>query len=293
MYNLSSFIGNTGLIRYSENIYVKPEYMNFTGSIKDRPVYHILAKAEASGKIQRGVTTIVEATSGNTGISIAAMGKYLGYKVKIIMPEDMSEERKTIIASLGAELIFVSAGKFQQAIDLRNKLCIELPNHYNFNQFHAVENIEAHYLTTGLEIVKEAYRMGFKPVGFVCGTGTGGSFMGVSKRLIEAYGGIQCGVVEPAESAVMSGGKPGLHKIQGIGDGSKFLVDMKQVNKIYVVSSDEAIAEAKRLNKEESFFVGISSAANLIAAKRMSTDLNGPVITFFCDSGNRYLSFYI
>lgn len=285
-------IGNTPLIQHSKNVYIKPEYGNLTGSIKDRPVYHILTKAEKLGKIKRGVTTLVEATSGNTGIAIATLARYYGYKVKIIMPEDMSEERKNIISTLGAELIFVPAGQFQQAIDLRNKLCLNLPNHYNFNQFHAVENIEAHYLTTSLEIVNDVNRMGFKPVGFVCGTGTGGTFMGVSKRLIETYEGIQCAVVEPAESAVMSGGKPGLHKIQGIGDGSKFLVDMKQVNKIYVVSSDEAIAEAKRLNKEESFFVGISSAANLIAAKRMSTELNGPVITFFCDSGNRYLSFY-
>lgn len=285
-------IGNTPLIHYSKNIYVKPEYGNLTGSIKDRPVYHILSKAERSGKIKRSITTLVEATSGNTGIALATLARHYDYKVKIIMPEDMSEERKKIIASLGAELIFVPAGQFQQAIDLRNKICLELPDHYNFNQFHAIENIEAHYLTTGLEIVNDMNRMGFKPVGFVCGTGTGGTFMGVSKRLIEAYGGIQCAVVEPAESAVMSGGKPGLHKIQGIGDGSKFLVDMKQVNKIYVVSSDEAIEEAKRLNKEENFFVGISSAANLIAARKMSIELNGPVITFFCDSGNRYLSFF-
>lgn len=287
-----SIIGNTPLIQYSKYIYVKPEYGNLTGSIKDRPVYHILTKAEKLGKIKRGITTLVEATSGNTGIAIATLAKYYGYNVKIIMPEDMSEERKNIISSLGAELIFVPAGQFQQAIDLRNKLCIELPNHYNFNQFHAVENIEAHYLTTGLEIVNDASRMGLKPVGFVCGTGTGGTFMGVSKRLIEAFGEVQCAVVEPAESAVMSGGKPGLHKIQGIGDGSKFLVNMKQVNKIYVISSDEAINEAKRLYQEESFFVGISSAANLIAAKRMSLELDGPVITFFCDSGNRYVSFF-
>jgi cysteine synthase A len=242
------------------------------------------------GNIKRGVTTLVEATSGNTGIAVATLGKLCGYKVKIIMPEDMSEERKKIISSLGAELIFVPAGQFQQAIELRNKICIDLPNHYNFNQFHAVENIEAHYLTTGLEIVNDASRMNIKPVGFVCGTGTGGTFMGVSKRLIEAFGEVQCAVVEPAESAVMSGGKPGIHKIQGIGDGSKFLVDIKRVNKIYVISSDEAISEAKRLHQEESFFVGISSAANLLAAKRMSLELNGPVVTFFCDSGNRYKS---
>lgn len=288
--DISSVIGNTPLIRYNKNVYIKPEYGNLTGSIKDRPVYHILTKAEKLGNIKRGVTTLVEATSGNTGIALATLAKRFGYKVKIIMPEDMSEERKRIISSLGAELIFVPSGQFQQAIDLRNKICIDLPNHYNFNQFHAVENIEAHYLTTGLEIINDASRMNFKPVGFVCGTGTGGTFMGVSKRLIEAFGEVQCAVVEPAESAVMSGGKPGIHKIQGIGDGSKFLVDIKRVNKIYVISSDEAISEAKRLHQEESFFVGISSAANLIAAKRMSVELGGPVITFFCDSGNRYIS---
>jgi cysteine synthase A len=290
MNDFSAVIGNTPLIQYSKNIYVKLEFGNLTGSIKDRPVSYILNKAERLGNIKRGITTLVEATSGNTGIAVATLGKRCGYKVKIIMPEDMSEERKRIISSLGAELIFVPAGQFQQAIDLRDKMCLELPDHYNFNQFHAKENIEAHYLTTGLEIVKDADRLGFKPAGFICGTGTGGTFMGVSKRLRETHANVQCAVVEPAESAVMSGGKPGLHKIQGIGDGSKFLVDMKEVSKVYVVSSSEAINEAKRLNKEEDFFVGISSAANLLAAKRMSIELNGPVVTFFCDSGNRYTS---
>ena len=290
MQNVAAHIGNTQLIRYSKNIYIKPEYGNLTGSIKDRPVHYILTKAERLGKIKRGITTLVEATSGNTGIAIATLGKHYGYRVKIIMPEDMSEERKKIISSLGAELIFVPAGQFQQAIDLRNKICLEFSNHYNFNQFHAVENIEAHYFTTGLEILRDASRMGFRPVGFVCGTGTGGTFMGVSKRLREIFPDIQCSVVEPAESAVMSGGKPGLHKIQGIGDGSKFLVDMNHVNKVYVVSSDEAIAEAKRLKKEDGYFVGISSGANLLAAKRMSVELNGPVVSLFCDSGDRYMS---
>lgn len=290
--HVSKFIGSTPLIQYSKNIYVKLEFLNFTGSIKDRPIFHILNTAERLGKIKRGITTLVEATSGNTGISVSMLGKIFDYKVKIIMPKDMSEERKKIISSLGAELIFVPDGQFQQAIELRNKICETLPNHYNVNQFNASENIEAHYLTTGLEIVSDVNKMGFKPVGFVCGTGTGGSFMGISKRLKEAFKGIKCCVVEPAESAVMSGGKPGLHKIQGIGDGSKFLVDMKEVEKIYIISSDEAIKEAKRLNNEDNLFVGISAAANLLAAKRMSEEFNGPIITILCDSGNRYLSLF-
>lgn len=292
MYNPLKYIGNTPLIQYSKNIYVKLEFVNFTGSVKDRPVHHILIVAERLGKIKRGVTTLVEATSGNTGISLAMLGKLYGYKVKIIMPEDMSEERKKIISLLGAELIFVPEGQFQLAIDLRNQICNEIPNHYNFNQFNAIENIEAHYLTTGLEIVKDVQKLGFNLSGFVCGTGTGGTFMGVSKRLKENYSNIKCSVVEPAESPVMSGGKPGIHKIQGIGDGSKFLVDMKEVEKIYIVSSDEAIEEAKRLSSEDGLFVGVSAAANLLAAKKMSEEINGPVVTILCDSGNRYLSLF-
>lgn len=292
--NPEEYIGNTPLIKYNDKIYIKLEYLNYTGSIKDRPVWYMLKKAEESKKIRHGWTTLVEASSGNTGISLATFGRLKSYSVKIIMPEDMSEERKKIISSLGAELIFVKAGAFLEAIELRNKLCQEHENFYNFNQFNAKENIEAHYYGTGKEIEKQCKQNNLKPAGFICGTGTGGTFMGVSKRLRKAFPGLRCCVLEPEESAVMSGGKPGLHQIQGIGDGSKYLVDLKKVDKIFTVSSLEAITEAKEISKQLGYFVGISSAANLIAAKRMTEEfeLDGPIITIFCDSGSRYLSMF-
>lgn len=289
-----NYIGNTPLIKYSDKIYIKLEYLNYTGSIKDRPVWYILKKAETAKKIRHDWTTLVEATSGNTGISLATFGKLKNYSVKIIMPEDMSEERKKIISLLGAEIIFVKAGAFLDAIALRNKLCEEYQNFYNFNQFDAKENIEAHYYGTGKEIEKQCKDNNLKPSGFICGTGTGGTFMGVSKRLRKAFPGIRCCVLEPEESPVMSGGKPGLHQIQGIGDGSKYLVDLKMVDKIYRISSKEAIEEAKTISKDIGHFVGISSAANLIAARRMAEEYpsDGPIITIFCDTGSRYLSMF-
>lgn len=292
MFNIKNYIGNTPLIRYNENIFVKLESVNYTGSIKDRPVFFILNKAEKAGKIRPGWSVLVEATSGNTGIALATIGKLKGYDVKIIMPEDMSDERKKIITSLGAEITYVPPGAFLQAIELRDKICKEYPNYYNFNQFGALENIEAHYKTTGKEIIKDIQEMGLNLSGFVCGTGTGGTFMGVSKRLRGAFKDVKCAIIEPAESAVMSGGQPGLHYIQGIGDGSKYLVDLKKVDKIYTIKSEDALNEAKAISKELGYFVGISSGANLLAAKRMVEEFGGPVVTIFCDNGNRYLSMY-
>ncbi len=290
--NVIKHIGNTPLIKYNDSIFVKLEYMNYSGSIKDRPVSFILNKAEKAGKIRPGWTVLVEATSGNTGIALATLGKLKGYAVKIIMPEDMSEERKKIITALGAEITYVPPGAFLQAIELRDQLCKEYPNYYNFNQFGASENIEAHYKGTAKEIVKDIQSMGLNLSGFVCGTGTGGTYMGVSKRLRNVFKDVKCAVVEPAESAVMSGGQPGLHYIQGIGDGSKYLVDLKKVDKIYTVKSEDALNEAKAISKEFGYFVGISSGANLLAAKRMVEEYGGPVVTIFCDNGNRYLSMF-
>jgi cysteine synthase A len=161
VFNIKNYIGNTPLIRYNENIFVKLESVNYTGSIKDRPVFFILNKAEKAGKIRPGWSVLVEATSGNTGIALATIGKLKGYDVKIIMPEDMSDERKKIITSLGAEITYVPPGAFLQAIELRDKICKEYPNYYNFNQFGALENIEAHYKTTGKETIRiKAYDSG-------------------------------------------------------------------------------------------------------------------------------------
>ena len=290
--DLSRYIGNTPLIEYKKNIFIKFEFMNYTGSIKDRPVYYIIKNAEGRKEIKPNQTTLVEATSGNTGISLATIGKLLGYRVKIIMPKDMSMERKKIIQSLGAELTLVEEGNFQAAIDLRNEICKTTLNHYNVNQFLNKENIECHYLTTGKEITNFFIKENIVPFGFICGTGTGGTFMGVSKRLKETYPDISCHVLEPYESSVMSGGKAGIHQIQGIGDGSKFLVDLKQVDGIHTIKSSDAIEKAKQISQKYGYFVGISSAANLLGAEILEKRFKKPIVTFFCDNGNRYLSMF-
>ena len=227
----SNLVGNTPLVNISPNVWAKMEAYNPTGSIKDRMVFYVLRDAIKSGKIKKG-DTIVEATSGNTGISLSFFGQIEGMNVKIIMPSNMSEERKKMMRYFGADIIEVAAGDFDAAIAARDKLVKE-KGWYNFNQFHEQKNIECHYVTTGNEIVRQIEDIfGFTEYcptlieAIVLGTGTGGTLMGAGKKIKENYPNAKIIAVEPAESSVMSGGEQGLHGIQGICDGSKFLVDL-------------------------------------------------------------------
>jgi cysteine synthase A len=285
---LSDKVGNTPLIKISEKIWAKFEGSNPSGSIKDRMATYIINNAEEKGLLKKG-DTIIEATSGNSGIAFAFLGAERGYNVKIIMPSNMSEERKQMLRLYGAELIEVADGKFDEAIQLRDKMALD-NGYFNPNQFHNELNIEAHFKITSEEIYNQ--HKGEISV-FIDGTGTGGTLMGIGRRLKEYNNDLKLVAVEPAESPVMSGGEPGLHGIQGIGDGSKFLVNLKEVDEIIIISTQDAKDRAKRLAKENGLLVGISSGANILASEiflERNPNLKGDIITILCDRGERYIS---
>ena len=285
--NLDRLVGNTPLIKLGDRLYAKFETYNPSGSIKDRIGYYILKKAEERGDLKPG-DTIVEATSGNTGIAVSMFGANKGYPVIIVMPSNMSEERKQMMRMFGAEVIEIDPGDFDGAIGLRDKICKD-PGYFNFNQFHNQDNIACHYETTGVEILDQT--KGLPVAAFLDGTGTGGTLMGVSARLKERHPNIKTLAIEPAESPVMSGGEQGLHGIQGIGDGSKFLVDLDSVDQVLLVKTDDAIERMKLLH-QRGLLVGISSGANVLASERWieENDPDGIVVTILCDRGERYLS---
>ena len=288
---LSDNIGNTPLIKISDKLYAKGEIFNPTGSIKDRPASYIINDAEKRKLLKPG-DTIIEATSGNMGISFAWLAAERGYNCKIVMPSNMSEERKQMLRLYGAELIEVEAGNFDEAIRLRDELA-EKNGWFNCNQFANPLNIESHRETTAREIFKDLIVDKKEYIqAFISGTGTGGTLMGAGLKLKEIVPAMKIIAVEPAESPVMSGGQPGLHGIQGIGDGSKFLVDLKKVDRVITISTEEAKERAKQLAKETGIFVGISAGANILASERWINENkpNGVVVTFLCDRGERYLS---
>jgi len=287
MLKLSDKVGQTPLIKITEKIWAKWEGSNPSGSIKDRMATYIINNAEENKLIKKG-DTIIEATSGNSGISFAFLAAERGYKCKIVMPRNMSEERKEMLRLYGAELIEVEDGKFDDAIALRDKLSKE-NDWFNPNQFNNPLNIEAHQKTTALEILNQHTN----PISaFIDGTGTGGTLMGISSILKIHHHDMKTIAVEPAESPVMSGGEPGLHGIQGIGDGSKFLVNLDEVDEIFVISTEDAKQRSRQLAREKGLLVGISSGANILAAERFVEKYNpdGNIITILCDRGERYLS---
>ena len=274
---LSDKVGKTLLIPITLGKYTvwgKAEFMNPSGSVKDRMATFIINNAEEEGLIKKG-DTLIEATSGNTGISFAMIAAERGYKMKIIMPANMSQERKQMMRFYGAELIQVPDGDFDGAIALRNNLA-EQNGYFNCNQFHNPLNIKAHYQNTGPEIYNQFKDDNFdgEPDAVIMGTGTGGTIMGTGKFLKELWPDIKIIAVEPAESPVMSGGEAGLHGIQGIGDGSKFLVDLNFIDDIKTVKTECAKTIAKYLALKYGLFVGISSGANLFAAFQWLRDNN-------------------
>ena len=288
---LSDKVGNTPLIPITLGdltVWGKAEFMNPGGSVKDRMATYIINHAESYGLIKKG-DILCEATSGNTGIAFAMLAAERGYKMKIIMPSNMSEERKAMMKFYGAELIQVGEGDFDGAIEMRNDLC-KAKGWFNCNQFHNPLNIEAHFNNTGEEIYKQ-WKNTIAPDAFILGTGTGGTLMGCGKRLKHYWKNMKIVAVEPAESAVMSGEQPGLHGIQGIGDGSKFLVDLDFVDEIKTVKTTCAKAVAKHMAGKYGLFVGISAGANVKAAFEWLRDNDKTnAITILCDRGERYLS---
>ena len=281
-------VGNTPLIKLSDRLYGKLEAINPGGSIKDRPVKYILDAYEEEGLLTKG-DTIIEATSGNTGISLAMMCAERGYKCIIVMPSDMSEERKKMLKFFGADLEEVDAGDFDEAIRYKEELA-QWYGYVELNQFNNPLNIECHLNTTFMEIINNNY---FEDISaFVAGTGTGGTLMGVQQGFEKLGTDTKIVAVEPSESPVMSGGEKGLHGIQGIGDGSKFLVDLDKVDEVITISTEEAKERSLRLAKENGLFVGISSGANVLASEQWIENNNpeGIVVTILCDRGERYFS---
>jgi len=293
---VSNYVGNTPLVPIKFGHYTvwgKCEFMNPGGSVKDRMASYIINDAENRGLIKKG-DTLIEATSGNTGIAFAMLAAERGYKMKIVMPSNMSEERKQMLKYYGAELFEAPAGDFDHAIMMRDGFA-EINGWFNCNQFHNPLNIEVHYNITGPEINKQFRQANsdetYWPQAFVAGTGTGGTIMGAGNYLKEQFPGINLVAVEPEESAVMSGGEPGLHGIQGIGDGSKFLVDLDKITEVKTVHTNCARAVAKHLASRYGLFVGISAGANVKAAFEYLRDNNlKHAITILCDRGERYLS---
>jgi len=300
---LSRLIGNTPLLeihcRYRGNdhrIYAKHEAYNFTGSIKDRMALYILQRAYATGEITPG-DVIAEATSGNTGISFAAIGRALGHPVRIYMPDWMSRERVLVIQSLGAAVIPVSAelGGFLGSIRMADDFARESGRVFRPQQFDNAANVQAHYETTGPEITAQLATLGRTPTAFVAGVGTGGTVMGLARHLRERFGaGVDAYPLEPANSPTLrTGHKVGRHRIQGISDEFvPAIVRLRELGRILDVWDGDAIVMSQRLANELGIAVGISSGANLLAALQIAHEQGADacVATVFCDDNKKYLS---
>lgn len=276
-------------------IYAKSEHFNLTGSIKDRMALHILQKAYETGAIKPG-DTIIEATSGNTGISFSAIGKALGHKVMIVMPDWMSKERVDIIRSLGAEIIPVSMaeGGFLGSIRKTQEIAASRSDVFLPCQFANEWNIEAHQTTTGREIWWQLNDNGIVPDAFVAGVGTGGTIMGVGRFLKSMNPAIKIYPLEPTESPTLSTGhKVGSHRIQGISDEFiPAIVQLDKLDEVVMVNDGDSIILAQRLASELGLAVGISSGANFLGAVKVQNEIGGEkvVVTTFSDSNKKYLS---
>ena len=299
---LKHMIGNTPLlaVRFAFRgqarvIYAKAEHINMTGSIKDRMAFHILKQAYQEGHIQPG-DVIAEATSGNTGISFAAIGRALGHQVVIFMPDWMSEERVSLIKSLGAKVVPVrrDQGGFLGSIHMTEELAQQNAHVFLPAQFANAANAEAHEKTTGPEIWWQLFFHSIKPDAFVAGVGTGGTIMGAGKFLRERNPAIKLHPLQPAESPTLSTGrKNGHHRIQGISD--EFIPEILQLAKLDSVVSvhdGDAILMAQKLASTLGLAVGISSGANFLGALLVQNEMGGDAVvtTVFPDDNKKYLS---
>jgi len=300
--SMAILVGNTPLIavhfKYKGEqriIYAKAENMNMTGSIKDRMALHIIKQAYLNGDLKPGMV-IAEATSGNTGISFAALGKALGHKVVIFMPDWMSQERKDIIRSFGAEIQLISKdqGGFLGSIKMAEELASGDPNVFLPRQFANRDNVTAHIETTGPEIWWQLRFRSLIPSAFIAGVGTGGTVMGVGTYLKNKAPEIKIHPMEPSNSPTLSTGcKIGSHRIQGISD--EFIppiIDIDQLDEIVSVDDGDAIIMAQRLASELGLGVGISSGANFLGALKIQNELgkDSVVVTVFPDDNKKYLS---
>ncbi len=283
-------IGNTPLYKMKDrNIYIKLEKFNAGGSIKDRAAMGMIEDAENRGILKKD-SVLVEATSGNTGIAIAMIGKIKGYKVIIVMPDSMSEERRMMIQSYGAELILTDGAKgMKGSIEMADKMAENDSRYFVVRQFSNPANREIHYETTSLELLEDIPDMDI----FVAGVGTGGSFSGISKRLKEQERNILCIAAEPSDSAVISGEEPGSHKIQGIGAG--FITDIfipEDMDEVIKIDYEDAEKETVEFVRDTGILVGLSTGANIAAAKKLAEKYgkDKKIVTLSPDGGEKYLS---
>jgi cysteine synthase A len=280
-------IGRTPLARF-DGVFVKLECSNPSGSVKDRVAKFLLQEAARRGELKPG-DTVVEATSGNTGIAMSLAAHELGYRAIIYMPEHMSEERVRYIRAFGAEVrLTPKEGGFELPIEERDRFR-DRPGYFVPDQFGNPDNVRCHRETTGAELIEQLRDAGVARLdAFVAGVGTGGTLMGVGQALRAVQPAVRLVAVEPLESAVMSGGEAGPHDIQGIGDGFiPGLVDMGSVDEVAVIATEDAKAECERIRREHGHCVGVSAGANMLAARERA-DRGLVVATVWPDCSDRY-----
>ena len=295
---ITDLIGKTPLVRLNRmtngleaTVYGKMESHNPLASVKDRIGLAMIEAAEKAGKLKPGAT-VVEATSGNTGIALAYVGAVKGYRVILTMPDTMTVERRRLLQAFGAELVLTpgDAG-MSGAVEKANEIVAETPGAVRTEQFRNQANPDVHYRTTGQEIWDDTNG---RVAVLVAGVGTGGTITGAGRRLKELNAAVRTIAVEPAESPVLSGGEAGPHKIQGIGAGFvPDVVDRSVIDEVMTITTEEAMNTARRLAKEEGILSGVSAGANVAAALKVAarTEFAGKsVVTIICDTGERYLS---
>ena len=270
------------------DIYVKLEKFNPGGSVKDRAALGMIEKAEKEGLLKSG-SIIVEPTSGNTGIALAMIGKLKGYKVIIVMPETMSEERRALIKAYGAELILTDGKKGMKGAIAKAEELSKQPGYFIPSQFDNEANKEKHYETTAEEILKDVPDVDV----FIAGVGTGGTVTGVSKKLKEKLKNVRTIAAEPEKSKVLSGGKPGPHSIQGIGAGFvPSIYESEVIDEVFAVTDEDAFKEAKEFAAKEGLLVGISTGCALSVAKNIAKEIgkDKKIVLIAPDGGEKYIS---
>ena len=292
--NILELIGNTPLLSLEEttgyHIFAKAEFLNPGGSIKDRIALNMLEEAEKSGKLKPGMT-IIEPTSGNTGIGLALCGVRKGYKVIIVMPENMSDERKKIIRALGADLVLTPPElSIGGSVDNAMEIAASSEEYFVPQQFENPANPAAHYKTTAAEIIEQLDR---KIDVFVSGIGSGGTLQGIASLLLEKNPDCKIVAVEPKNVSALLGDEPGVHQIQGIGDGFiPEVLDTNIITDIVEVTDEDAINTARELASVQGLLVGTSSGANVWAAKQMAEKYgkDKTIVTILADRAERYFS---
>ncbi|AKP48171.1 MULTISPECIES: cysteine synthase A [Bacillus] len=298
--NIADLIGDTPLVKLNRlnpkngaDIYLKLEYFNPSKSVKDRAAYNMIVEAEKAGLLKKG-STIIEPTSGNTGIGLAMNAAARGYRAIIVMPDTMTKERINLLKAYGAEVVLTPGNeKMPGAIKKAKELAAEIPNSFIPMQFENPANPDAHRRTTAIEIVEAMKELGKELTAFVATSGTGGTITGTGEVLKEHYPNLKIHVAEPYGSPVLSGGKPGKHKLVGTSPGFiPATLNTEVYDQIHLVKDEEAYEMTRKLAKEEGILVGPSSGAACFTAIKVASELSKDdvVVCMTADTGERYLS---